>query len=107
MANPASRGGKTTGAVQVLRTAPPERRRQHVTVRRVLHDGMDYAPGEVFPGPEATCTDAALAALLRCGAIREVDQPPRQEPTTVPVLGDEETPGGDARHVPRFGSDGA
>jgi hypothetical protein len=106
MAVPA-KGGKTTGTVQVLRTAPPERRCRYVTVRRVSHDRVDYVPGDDFPGPEATCTDAALAALLRCGAIREPDQPPRQEPTTVPALGDEETPGGDARHVPRFGPESA
>ena len=107
MADPASKGRKTTGTVQTLRTAPPERSRQYVTVRRVVHNGVTYEPGEDFPGAKETCTDADLAALLRCGAIREPDQPPRQESTTVPALGDEETPGGDARHVPRFGPESA
>jgi len=76
----------------------------YVTVRRVSHNKVDYEPGTEFPGAGNECTDAEAAALLRCGAIREPDKPPMPAPKRTPVLGDEELPGGEARHAPRSGS---
>ena len=74
----------------------------YVTVRTVAHNRVIYEPGTEFPGPENECSKAELASLLQSGAIREQDQPPRPAPPMVPpVLGDEETPSGDARHVAR------
>lgn len=77
---------------------------QFVTVRRVTHNAVTYEPDTEFPGAGNECTDADLAALLKCGAIREPNAPPKPAPTKPPKLGDEELPSGDARHVARHGS---
>ena len=92
------------GASDMAEQSVPVGDSRYVTVRRVAHNKIDYAPGTEFPGPDNECTGAELAALLRCGAIREPDRPPMPAPKRALVLGDEELPGGEARHAPRQGA---